>query len=367
MKLTTTLSLALVFGALSVYCFVWEKPSLQAVSSAEQPKVLNLAGGDSLSSLEIQNFASGERLALRRKGSDWMLVSPVNYPAENFLVEGMIQALAFGRRDRRFPLKGRDPAEFGLNPPKIQITLQIGREGRRTLALGGESPVAGGGCYARWLAEDEAFLIPSQLKAAFERTVYSLRRKKLFRVHWDNVDVIYAKSGVRKYRLERKNGKWHWVIPSLAPEIPLEKVADLIYSFQALYIKEFLDGRSPKEREFGLGAPEILLTLGEEGGSEERLSLGARAKTKDALYAVREKEPLVLLVSEKNLRSLVELFEVTLQEQQGHDPRKSSRHSRENRGGGASGGKEPLGSDARPRHEEHPAPKDTGGLSSGGE
>ncbi len=368
MKLTTTLFLALVLSGLSVYYFTLEKPSFQSASPADHPKILNLAEGDSISYLALQNSSTGEKLVLERKGSDWMLTAPVNYPAENFLVEGMIQALAFGRRDRPFSLKGKNPGEFGFDSPKIQMTLQSQKKpGPRTLAFGGESPVAGGGVYVRWQDEEEAFLIPSPLKAAFERTVYSLRRKKLFRVRWDNVNAIYVKSGPKKYRLEKKENKWHWTIPSVPKEIPLEKVFDLIYSFQALYIKEFLDGKPPKAKEFGLDSPEILLALGEVTGAGEKLSFGARAKGKDALYAIREKENLVLLVSEKNLRSLLELFDVTLQEMQGNDSRKTSGSSGEDRKSPSPGGEEPVGGDARPRDQKRPAPADPGSLRGGGE
>ncbi len=370
MKLSTTVFLAVLLSGLGAYYFVLDKPaSFQPAAPLENPKVLLLGEGDFLTYFEIQNSATKEKLVLRKKGSDWMLVAPVYYPAENFLVEGMIQALAFSRRDRRFLLEGKDPGEFGLGKPSIRIVLQtLKRPGKRTLVFGSETPVVGGGFYAKWKDEDEVFLIPDPLKSSFERSVYSLRRKKLFRVRWDNINSLYAQSGQTQYRLEKKGELWRWVIPPLAPEIPLEKVSDLIYSFQALYIKEFLDGRSAKEKDFGLQTPEIRLAVGEEKApGEEKLAFGARAKGKDALYTVREKENLVLLVSEKNLKSLLEHFEVVLRESHSDDSRKNSVRPSKNQSRSRAPRPGRVRSEAGAGDKKRPAARDPGSVPSGGQ
>lgn len=326
MKLSTTLLLALLLSGLSAYYFAVEKPSSTQPAEIFTPKILSLGEEDFLTHLEIHE-ASREKIALTRQGADWVLVSPVQYPAENFLVEGMIQALAFSRRERRFKNPKDGEGEFGFDSPAVKISIQTEKNpGARTLFLGADSPV-GAGVYARWEGEEEVFLVPTLLKASFERTVYSLRRKKLFRLSWEDVTWVDVKTGPRKFRLNKRGRKWHWTLPALKGEIPLEKALDLVYSFQSLYIKEFLDGRRPGERKFGLVAQEIILAVGDRKGRREKLILGKPAKGKDAFFAVREGEDLVLLVSAKNLRALLELFEITFQELQGDDPKEARGNS----------------------------------------
>ena len=322
MKLSSTLFLAVLLSGLGFYYFVWEKPALKT-EEMKSDRILNLADHDSFSLVEIENPSAKERMTLRRKGSDWLIVSPVFYPAENYLVEGMMQALVFSRREKHFQVPNPNSKEFGFDSSALKLTVRTEKNPQpRTLLLGKASPVAKG-VYARWQGESEIFLIPDQLKSALDRTVYSLRRKKLFRVNWNRVTWMVAETGTRKFRIEKKGDKWQWVVPAIPAEVPIEKATDFIYSFQSLYIKDFLDGKNYLDKEYGLRKGEILLAAGEANGAQEKLILGNRAKGRDAFFAVRRNEDLVLLVSENNVKALLQLFEVTLQELQGEHPGKN--------------------------------------------
>jgi len=62
--------------------------------------------------------------------------------------------------------------------------------------------------------------------------------------------------------------------------------------------------------------------------------IGARAKERGAFYAIREGEGLLLLISEKNLRSLLETFEAAFQELQSDSQGKTRADSRAGLEGG---------------------------------
>lgn len=317
MRISTTLFLAFLLSSLGVYYFLAETPTLKAGGAFEPIKVLTLKEGDFLSILEIERTNLKGKISLRRKESGWIMEAPVSYPAESFLVEGMVDALAFSRRTRRLPFKENQAKEFGFDAPEIKISIQTEKKpGRRVLLLGGKSPVLAG-VYAHWQGEKEYFLVPSEVKASFERTVYSLRQKKLFRFNDEEVVEIDVKIPGKEFQARRKGGKWHWVRPTLTGEIPLEKASELVYAFQFLYVKEFLDGEDPAKKEFGLSPPRAFLTVKEKGGKEEKLVVGAPESRKEALYAFREGEKKVFLVSEKNLRSLVQTFETVYLSQAG--------------------------------------------------
>jgi hypothetical protein len=205
--------------------------------------------------------------------------------------------------------------------------------------MGDNSPVKRG-VYARWQGENEYFLIPPQVKAAFERTVYSLRRKKLFRFDTDTVTWMELGLEEKKFRLEKKEGVWNWLLPERRGEVSLENVSNLIYAFETLYIKEFLDGKDPSKEEFGFGAKDFFIAAGADGEAGGKIFLGSPVEEKQARFVFREDENLVVLVSEENLRSLVETFEVTFQELPYGDPGEARGDSEKNLQGGREGEKE---------------------------
>ena len=339
MKISTTLALAVLLSGLSLYYFVWEKPSHRAPSELGPSRILPLAEGDWVTRFELFNRKSGERISLVRSDSGWKIESPVSYAAEDFLAEGVVRALTFSQRIHRYPLESQqEEGDFGFRAPEIEVTVEAKKSPKqRTLVVGKESPV-GTGVFVRWQDEREYFLISKEIKASLERSLYSLRQKKLFRLRSEEVTWMVAKEGERQFRVEKKGSHWHWVIPSVKREIPVEKVSELLYAFQSLYVKEFLDRAKTTERDLGLQSSNFFLAMGGPAKSE-KLILGARVKGKEAVYAYRVNENLVLRVSEENLRSLFQAFTVTFQEIQDVDSKKSGGGSGKNPKGVPAGGK----------------------------
>jgi hypothetical protein len=362
MKISSTLLLAALLSGLSGYYFFWLQPSQKALTDMSPVGILQLAEGDKISWLEIQNEASKEKVALKREGEEWKIESPVSYPAQELLVEGMIEGLMLSQRLRRIPFDERNAGALGLSTPAIKISIKTDKDPtQKVLLLGGTSPVKER-AYARWEGENEYFLIPGELKAALGLSLYSLRKKKLFEFKNEALSWLHLKAGGKEFRIERKGEGWRWALPALKGEIGLEKVSDLIYALDSLFVKEFLDGQSPEASPFGLRKRESFLAAGPQGQAGERIFLGSRARGKDALYVLRQKEKLVLLVSERNLRTVVESFELTFQEIKGENTRKSSDDSAKDREGGRAGGAEPLPGHGGSGDEERFSRADSGSV-----
>ncbi|MBI2166655.1 MAG: DUF4340 domain-containing protein [Candidatus Omnitrophica bacterium] len=342
MKLSKTLFLIFLLAGLLAYHFWTGKSSREAGAGLAPVKLLALPPGDFVTALEIENEVSKENMSLVRDESGWRLESPISSPAENFLAEGMASALTMSQTAKRFTVEDEKWKEFGFDEAQLRIGIETrDNPARRTLLLGGESPVSRL-VYARWEGEKECFLVASEIKAAFDRTVYSLRQKKIFPLNWDQVTWLEAQMEGRRYRLAREGETWRWLEPPLGAEISAEKILDLIYAFRSLYVKEFLDGVDPAKRKLGLGKGENYLALGEKSGGSEKLILGSAVREKDAFYARRASEDLAVLVSRENLRSLLEALDVTFHEVQTNvDSGKSEAGSGKNPKGGPKGGKRP--------------------------
>ncbi len=342
MKLSTTVILAFLLSTLGAYYF-WGDKSIRPRADEWAPiRILTFEEGDAVTHLHLTNRSARENFSLLRTESSWQIESPVHSPAEDFLAEGMVQALTFSRRLRRFAWEadGKDE-EFGFRPAEIEVGIQTKKQpAERKLLIGKDSP-AGMGVFARWEGEKEYFLMPREMKAALDRSLYSLRQKKLFRVKWDDVTWIHAKVEGQEFHIQKSGEAWRWVVPASSKEIPVEKVSELIYAFQSLYVKEFLDGAPAGKKEFGLEASRNFLEVAGRGKTE-RLELGASAKGKDSVYALRKGENLVLLVSGQNLKTLLETFEVTFHETGNAGPGKSENGSGKNQPLMQAGGKKSV-------------------------
>ncbi len=310
MKITTTLFLAVFLSGLGIYYVLWETPHPSELGPS---RVLVFEEGDSIHRLHVTRRSPQEKFSLVRLDAGWQIESPISFPAEDFLVEGMIRVLSFSPRLRRFSVKGEENGrDFGFGNPEIELGIETKNSKKRTLMIGKDSPT-GTGVYAQWQGEKEYFLIPHEVKASLDRSLYSLRQKKIFRAHWDKINWIQIHAENKHFRLEKTGEHWHWTLPKITQEIPVEKVSELIYAFQSLYVKEFLDQAKPGDPEYDLQKTGAFLAVGEKGKTE-KLMVGAEALGKDAVYARRENENLVLLVSEQNLKTLLESFDVTFHE-----------------------------------------------------
>lgn len=319
MRVSTTVFLVFLLAGLSWYYSSTRSSAVPVRVAGELSpiEVLKLKEGDSVSWLRIERPASGgETLVLRREegARDWQLEFPVTYPAETLLVEGMISSLKMSRRMRRLPLRGPFPKGTGLEAPRLKIGIETRKNPSQHFLLFGEEAPVGGAVYARWADEKEYFLVSPEVKAAFEASLYTLRRKKLFRVNWERVSRIEFQRGKLHFELVKEGERWSGKTPASAAEISLEKARDLIYSLQSVYIKDFLDGKNPSNREFRLLPDFAFIAVQDREGAGEKLILGAPAKNREAVYAVREKENLVFLISEGKVRSLIQAFQETFQE-----------------------------------------------------
>jgi len=83
---------------------------------------------NSITSLKPQDIhtaiirAAGKHLVLRNSGNQWLFEKPVQWPANNITVERLI-SIVTSEADSRLPAEGIDLARFGLQFPKVILTL----------------------------------------------------------------------------------------------------------------------------------------------------------------------------------------------------------------------------------------------------
>lgn len=312
MKSSVTISFTVLFLVV-VAAYLWLKPQNTTKIIEGPPQVMRLLfleENDEIVLIEIDNKEKDQVITLALENGTWYLKHPVFYEADPVIVHGLVAALTMSFRERRLkPEKGWE--EYGLEKPRMRISIETKQSHqRRSLYLGDTSPV-GRFIYGRWEGEKEYFLLAPEIKSAFERTVYSLRQKKIFRGNLENLVKIQVMVDREPYELSRRNGTWYWVEPIevLGEKVALTHIKELITQMEGLYIKDFLDEAQWQRRDAGVEAARNSITLFYEKDTSEQLILAKEMPKRDAYYGIRKDEDVLFLVARDNIRHLFQVLE----------------------------------------------------------
>ena len=313
MKFSTTLIFSALFTAVGGF-YLYLKPV--EVSQPTAPPVatpqmlLKLKEGDRINRIRISNLKVKESVELVRKKETWFLSSPVEYPADPILSEGLSAALALSAKARRL-IPEKSWEEYGLLEPSMQ--LEIGTEKsseRRHLLFGDPTPI-GDFIFARWEGSGDYFLVSADLRRVFDRSLYSLRLKQVVRTPVGEISKIQVRTANGEYTVLRRDAKWFWAAPFeiSGKTLKSDGLGEMIGQLEALFIKEFLD--DPREaRGSGISAASNWVKVWGKEKQPEIIFLGSELTTSDAFYAQRETEKVVFLIARGNIRSLFETFEI---------------------------------------------------------
>ena len=196
---------------------------------------------------------------------------------------------------------------MGFDSPRLEICVATTKKlEERCLLIGLDAAVVQGG-YAKWEDESTYFLVNSNFLKAFDRTLYSLRKKQIFDLLSQEVVEIQFQSEGKERFLKRQGKNWALSKPK---EVGLsaDSVDALMILLASLYIKEFLDGESWENSKFGLRSTQNAIRIVFGDGSEQTLMWGSEAAGLDAYYAIGPEDKTPLLVSRGKINQAVEKF-----------------------------------------------------------
>ena len=317
MKLSTTVVFSLLFVTVAGF-YTYLNPrsdSPATLSQVASLRLVPLEGDDRIDWIQIQNLERKEIITLTLQGDDWVLKYPVSYPTDPLIANGLVTALTLSTVNRR-SLPQESWGEYGLRNPSIKIGIQTKRDKkRRYLYLGHESPV-GGHVYAKWEGAKDYFLLDVNLKRAFDRSLYSLRQKQVFRTPVGDISRVYSKTFSRELELARQNGEWVWMKPEAISgrPVPKERTDELLILLRDLFVKDFLDTEKKNRSEYGITDEGMSIKVWGSSAAPEVFYLGQEETTKDGFYGTRAGENIIFLVARDNVRVLFEMLEAAADE-----------------------------------------------------
>jgi hypothetical protein len=191
MKLARLLIAAVVLAGL-VGLMYWSNRSEEAKAAKGDPKappkILDLKESD-IKQIEIRH-RDGETTVVKRDGSGkWTIAAPQPLAADQSAVGGLVTAATTLTSDRVVDENATNPSSYGLEPPKIGITLTMADGKTRVLRIGEDTPTDGGS-YAMLDGDKRLFTIASLGKTSLDKQSKDLREKHLLVFDQDKLSRV---------------------------------------------------------------------------------------------------------------------------------------------------------------------------------
>ncbi|MDP6558836.1 MAG: DUF4340 domain-containing protein [Candidatus Binatia bacterium] len=242
------------------------------------------------------------KLILVKKEKDWVIQQPGPYRADQAQVTGLLSTLE-NMRAREF--LEESPAElgaYGLDDPRLQIFLALGREEPLSVLLGnrkeGKDEV-----YLALKPQGTLFTVHESVFEMLDRDLDALRDKKILRIDRDKV-VRLDIEGQEGTLVLLRGGDGAWKTEAAeSRKAKTDAVRDYLESLDRLRAMGFADDEPADPEKFGLEDPSLKITLeGEEREAIATLLLGEPGPGE--FYARRSGEPTVYTLEESQYRRI---------------------------------------------------------------
>lgn len=288
-RVVSTLVLLAVALGLGAYVYFVEserKPASEAAN--EKGKVFSNVDAAKIEEVSIKTAA--DNTSLKKSDGLWKIVAPIDAGVDDSELSGITSNLGTMEIQRVVDEKPADLAQYGLSPPKTEISFrQAGDSAPRQLLLG-EKTATGGDLYAKLGNDPKVFLVSGFLESTFNRSTFDLREKGILKFDRDKVNQVELVTPEHTITFSKVNDNWAMTAPKNA-RADFGTVEGLIGRVSTGQMKALVADAATDLAQYGLDKPTHQINL--LAGSA-RTSLLIGNKTPDGLfYAKDASRPLV--------------------------------------------------------------------------
>ncbi len=230
----------------------------------------------------------GETIAFERdEGAGWRFTRPLEAPAENFRVDGLVRSVVEMQSSRTVTVD--DPEDVGLATPRGTVTLGLRGGDTLTVEVGAVVP-ASSNMIVRVSGEPEAHVTSDFLWLDLTRPVADWRRTAMFPAVAADIESLRVTGSEGSVELVREEGGFALIRP-LSDRASASAADSFVRSIADLRARSFVDdlsdlaalGLDPpgSSVEVGFGDDESLLL---EWGAEVRAGDGHFARIGDVVF-----------------------------------------------------------------------------------
>ena len=288
-RFVSTGALVLVLAGLGGYIYYLDRAPAEPDSAKEKPFAAVKA--DDIEELQIT--AAGEATRLKKSGTTWSIVEPVQAEADGGEVSSLTGSLASLEVGRVVDEKPADLKAFGLEPARVDVRFKVKGQPAERQVLLGDKTATGGDLYAKLPESPRVFLVASFLESSFNKSTFALRDKAVLKVDRQKADGLELTAGSTQLTFAKSGENWSIVKP-IAARADYAAVEGAIERLSSVQMQGLADDQNAPLKQFGLDAPTATLTI-RTGSSSATLTLG---KTENAVvFAKDASRPLIFTVA----------------------------------------------------------------------
>jgi hypothetical protein len=208
---------------------------------------------------------------LERKGTAWHLIEPMQWSANYFAINRILNQLQFLEEEASFSVDeiektGQSLADYGLENPLLKIVIG---EGDKTVSLSiGTLTEIGNNVYFLGPDKREIFVVNRQVIDSLLIDLNDLRAREIFDIPVFEVDALgleirsgnTADGSSLKVRLARNNGAWIFEAP-LAAEADPALVENTVNTLTVAKVRRFIETEQSDPIVQGLETPLMQVTI----------------------------------------------------------------------------------------------------------
>jgi hypothetical protein len=208
---------------------------------------------------------------LERKGSTWHLIEPMQWSANYFAINRILNQLQFIEEEASFSVDeiektGQSLADYGLENPLLKIVIA---EGDKIISLSiGTLTEIGNNVYFLGPDGREIFVVNRQVIDSMLGALNDLRAREIFDIPVFEVDALglqvrsgnTADGSSLKVRLARNNGAWIFEAPLTAKADPA-LVDNTVNTLTATKVRRFIETEQADPIAQGLETPFMKVTI----------------------------------------------------------------------------------------------------------
>lgn len=290
--LTSTIVLVVVLAGLVGYIYFVDANRPASGTAETKPKAFEVSP-ENIEEVQIKNVA-GETARVQRVEANWQLLEPEKADADAAAVATVTSSLASLEVQRVVDEAPADLAQYGLNPPRIDVAFRVKDQKDFQRLLVGEKTPTGSDVYAKRPDENRVFLISSYLDSIFNKTAFDLRDKTILTFDRDKADGIEVVRGAVTLQFARNGTDWRIMKP-LAVRADFAAVEGVMTRLSSTQMQKVVTPDATDLKPYGLDRPSLAAAV-TSGSSRATLLLGRSGD--DGLYAKDASRPIVFTVEQ---------------------------------------------------------------------
>ena len=260
---------------------------------------------------------------LTRSGSNWQISEPMQWKANYFAIQRILNQLQFIEEEATFSVDeisntGQSLADYGLENPLIELTIFEGEDSLR-LSIGALTEV-GNNVYLLGPDRKRIFVVSREVIDGLLVDLSDLRNREIFNIPVFEVTELSVQikpsgesnNGDLKVRLANATGKWRFEAP-LSAEADPALVSETINTLASLKVRRFIEPGASDPILHGLDSPFMRITL---HGNKRRQTLligNSDPATPDdrnpQFFARLEENPIAFTVDARPFEKLLQAQE----------------------------------------------------------